>query len=119
MQYTMFDKAAIYKKEIMPLLQDAMRKCLVNDIPFFVVCATKQYEKDGEVKVVYENEYTLPGSMEYELSDDRFARHICVARGFETVPPGGRKAKEDPAEYIERMMSENDYLEGYQEEIAE
>lgn len=80
---SIYDKHKIYDKDIKPLIVEAMRICVVNDIPFFFASATINNEK----KTHYEYECALTGSLGINLKDDHFEQYLCVTRGFKAVPP--------------------------------
>lgn len=76
------DKKDVFMKEVAPLLEDALVKCLQYRIPFFATCC---YE-DLEGQSSYRRYLVSPGSLGISLADDQIRRHINVSNGFDTIP---------------------------------
>ena len=69
-----YDKSKIFEDEIRPLLKQIEDICLVNDMPIFFSCATKNM--DG--KTFYERDGILTGSNGINLYDDWFRLYLLV-----------------------------------------
>ncbi len=82
-EVTIFDKRTSYDKSIQPILKKAVDVAVRNDVPIFTAVAVKNTAKKTEYD--YDGNYT--GNNFIFLFDDRLERHICVARGFETISP--------------------------------
>lgn len=76
-----FDKKKYYEDEILPLILNLRIKCYENKIPFMCVSAVMNDDKVTE----YDMQGIMLGSLDLELTDNRFADLMCVAHGVKNV----------------------------------
>lgn len=112
---TIYDKRKIYEKDIAPLIVEAMKKCVVNDIPFMFQCAVQNTEK----KTVYDGDMYLTGSAGITLTNDRFERHLAVMNGFETHWPGMSIPFNEAEAAYNGQLSDFELPRSYQELYSE
>lgn len=80
---TIYNKEEIYKKEIVPLISQIKKISALNDLPFMICVATTNDEKH----TTYRYDGVLTGYLGYNLTDDQFHKHLCVANGFDVKAP--------------------------------
>ncbi len=90
---TDFNNKAVYEEQIAPLVQQLKNVCIHNNIPFFIGVPVKNNEK--ETKYAYDG--LMPNMFNVVLKDDRIAKHLLVANGFD-VRTGRQDAFEDAVE---------------------
>lgn len=80
---TIYNKEEIYKKEIVPLIDQIKKIAGLNDLPFFICVAIANTEKH----TTYRYDGVLTGYLGFNLADDQFKKHLCVANGFDVKAP--------------------------------
>ena len=80
-QFTEYDKTKLYEEKVLPLINEMRKICVLNNLPIFFACATKN--KDG--KTEYAEEGILTGSAGIELYDDWFEKFLLVGK-LDLVP---------------------------------
>lgn len=78
---TPFDKSAVYKSHIEPLVAELMKQCTIYNIPMFVTCCVTNNENGSD----YKNQCVAPDSHGLNLTDDNIQKHMCIQLGFDTV----------------------------------
>ena len=108
-----FNYEKLHKSEIQPLINEIKKICAKNKVPFFACVAVSNSEKGTE----YEYDGVLPGFLNLKLGDDQFAKHLCVANGFEVRPAGIVNDFSDVSDFIANIP--DGMFESYIEEIPE
>lgn len=108
-----FNHSKIYEKELVPLINEMKKICALNKIPFFTCVAVSN--TDTKTKFAYDG--ILPGYLDLELSDNQFAKHLCIANGFDIKPIGAVNDFSDVTDYLANMPE--NMFESYTEEIIE
>lgn len=81
--FTEFDKETYFNHEVRPLLEEALKKCNLENIPFYYIAAISG--KNGSNN--FSMNMVSPGFLGVELQDDRFAEYVKVNQGFVTETP--------------------------------
>lgn len=76
---TIYNKEEIYKQKIVPLIDQMKKIAALNDLPFFVCVASANTDKH----TTYRYDGVLTGYLGFNLADDQFKKHLCVANGFD------------------------------------
>ena len=108
-----FNHEKLYNTEIEPLINEIRKICAEHKVPCFVCVAVSNNAK----KTTYKYDGILPGFLELELNDDQFAKHLCVANGFDVKPIGVSNDFSDVADFIAEIPTGQ--FESYTEEIDE
>ena len=101
-----FNKQEFYEKEIKPLALQINQKCILNNIPVLLCTAVANTEK----KTVYRYEGVVPSLLGLELTDDKFAKHICVSQGFNVVIPNVTDELSNIGDCLEDYSNEDAYI---------
>ena len=105
----MFDKRKEFKKDVLPLLDEAVKQATLIGVPMIFSAAVKDDDKTTE----YMNGMVSANDLQVTLADNQIIEHANVINGLKTsiIPP---HAIDDSF-----MMDEDDYLEEVVEEIIE
>ena len=79
---TLFDKEAVFQKEISDKLEEIRQICSIHSIPFFFTFCVKNTEEAS----TYISDGVIPGASNIVLTDDHIHKHIAVSLGCDTVP---------------------------------
>lgn len=82
---TEYDKTSVYKKQIVPLIEDIVKICTKERIPMFISVAPKSTAD----KTTYNNDGVLTGSLGITLHEDEFEKYLGVLHGGKVSFPGG------------------------------
>ena len=105
---TEFNRKDVYDKKIQPIVSELKKQCELNTIPMFVTCCVA----NSDEKTEYKSDAISTGSKGIVLKDDHLEKHLCVANGFQVVPPNvGNKLSEDDFEYIDDIDDIDDFNE--------
>ena len=102
-----YNQKALFENEIMSLVQEIKKKCVLNKIPCFVCAAVANNAKKTEY--IYDG--VLTGTLGINLTDDKFSKHLCVANGFEIKAPGVADTFSDVSDFV----SQNNFNDVIQE----
>lgn len=83
MEFSVYDKRALYNEQIKPLIQEIERQCALAELPFFFTAAIVSSEKGTE----YASAARTALPMGIHLRDDQFINHMKVCAGFEVIMP--------------------------------
>ncbi len=115
-EYTEYDLQGFYENEIAPLVNEILKKCKINRLPFVFSCCP--YNKDGES--IYKNQGNLTGSNELTLYDDRFVRFLLVLGGAKLAPLADVSFDEEAQEYFaEPPVDDEDEMEPDSEDVVD
>lgn len=78
---TVYDREAVYKEEIDPLLRKIMQVCAMNGIPCFVTFAVKNDDKGTK----YVSDMYSAITNDIALKDDNICKMANVLNGFDVV----------------------------------
>lgn len=83
-QYTIYNKKKEFEKEILPLLDEVRKKCMLMQIPFFYSTAVANEDNTTD----YVSDGILTGSFDIILYDDKFTNFLLAIqeKGFRVVP---------------------------------
>lgn len=81
---TVYNEEKLYEEKLLPLITEIKKICVLSKIPCFTCVATANSSKG----TTYKYDGVLTGTLNVNLSDDRFAKHLCVANGFDVHAPG-------------------------------
>lgn len=82
---TEYDKTSVYKKQIVPLIEDIVKVCTKEKIPMFISLAPKSTTDE----TTYYNDGVLTGSLGITLHEDEFEKYLGVLHGGKITFPGG------------------------------
>lgn len=99
-----FDKKAIYKTQIEPIIHELKRVCNLEKMPMFVTVAVKDNGSETE----YKNEMVLASSGRH-LADNRIASILLKLNGFELdLPDYILKDIKEINEFLDRTSIKNE-----------
>ena len=80
-EITPFDKTAVYRSAIAPLVKDLVKACAIHDVPLYLCAAVKN--TDEKTEYVQDGVSAITSGL--VLSDDWFPKMVNVSLGFDTV----------------------------------
>lgn len=93
---TNYNSEKLYTDEIKPLLNQIKKICVTNNLPFISCVATA----NNDTKTTYRYDGVLTGTLGVTLSDNKFAKHLCIANGFDVKAPGTIDDFSDVAQFV-------------------
>ena len=79
---TLFNKRDVYERDIKPHVDQIIKVCVINKIPFLSTCVVESAPSYTK----YANNGYLTGSSDIHLADDQFERQLLVMRGAQLAP---------------------------------
>ena len=101
MKKTIFELSTEDKKELDMILKNLQEFCMLHRIPMFVSVAIANKENE----TAYNNVVYNSKSHNIYLHDDKFAKYMLIANGFEAVAPRDTLSY-DPSHFISDMLEE-------------